>query len=88
LGYYPKGRLIKSLIEEYVTKRVIDYGGMEVETPIMYDMNNPILEKYLQKFPARQYQIESDKKRFFLRILRRIFMWGPSKQFLWFFYFR
>lgn len=67
LRYYPKGRLIKSLIEEYVTKRVIDYGGMEVETPIMYDMNNPILEKYLQKFPARQYQIESDKKRFFLR---------------------
>ena len=67
LRYYPKGRLIKSLIEDYVSKRVQEYGGMEVETPIMYDMNNPILEKYLQKFPARQYQIESDKKRFFLR---------------------
>ncbi|MFH1503653.1 MAG: threonine--tRNA ligase, partial [Candidatus Diapherotrites archaeon] len=67
LRYYPKGRMIKALIEEYVTKRVQEYGGVEVETPIMYDMKNPILEKYLQKFPARQYQIDSDKRNFFLR---------------------
>lgn len=67
LRYYPKGRLIKGLIEEFVSREVNKYGGMEVETPIMYDIKNPILEKYLQKFPARQYQIESDKKTFFLR---------------------
>jgi len=67
LRYYPKGRLIKKLIEEYVTDRVIEYGGVEVETPIMYDMNHPTLAKYLQRFPARQYQIESDKRKFFLR---------------------
>lgn len=67
LRYYPKGRLIKKLIEEYVTERVIDYGGVEVETPIMYDVNHPTLSKYLQRFPARQYQIESDKRKFFLR---------------------
>ncbi|HZX45161.1 MAG TPA: threonine--tRNA ligase [Candidatus Nanoarchaeia archaeon] len=67
LRYYPKGRLIKKLIEEYVTDRVISYGGVEVETPIMYDMNHPTLSKYLQRFPARQYQIESDKRKFFLR---------------------
>lgn len=65
--YYPKGRMIKALIEEFVTREVKEYGGMEVETPIMYDIKNPILEKYLQKFPARQYQIESDKRTFFLR---------------------
>ena len=58
---------MKKLIEEYVTDRVIDYGGVEVETPIMYDMNHPTLSKYLQRFPARQYQIESDKRKFFLR---------------------
>ena len=67
LRYYPKGRLVKKLIEEYVTERVIDYGGVEVETPIMYDMEHPTLSKYLQRFPARQYQIESDKRKFFLR---------------------
>jgi len=67
MRFYPKGRFIKKLIEEYVTKRVVEYGGLEVETPIMYDMEHPTLSKYLQRFPARQYQIESDKRNFFLR---------------------
>ena len=67
LRYYPKGRLIKSLIESYVNERVTEYGGIEVETPVMYDMNHPTLSKYLNRFPARQYQVESDKRRFFLR---------------------
>lgn len=67
MRFYPKGRFIKKLLEQYVTSRVVAYGGLEVETPIMYDMDHPTLSKYLQRFPARQYQIESDKRRFFLR---------------------
>ena len=67
MRFYPKGRFIKKLIEDYVTQRVVAYGGLEVETPIMYDMDHPTLSKYLQRFPARQYQIESDKRNFFLR---------------------
>jgi len=67
MRFYPKGRLIKKLIEQYVTRRVVEYGGFEVETPIMYDIDHPTLSKYLQRFPARQYQIESDKRKFFLR---------------------
>ncbi len=67
MRYYPKGRFIKKMLEQYITRRVVEYGGLEVETPIMYDMNHPTLSKYLQRFPARQYQIESDKRNFFLR---------------------
>jgi len=67
MRFYPKGRFIKKLIEHYVTRRVVEYGGLEVETPIMYDMQHPTLSEYLQRFPARQYQIESDKRNFFLR---------------------
>ena len=67
MRFYPKGRLIKKLLEQYVTRRVVEYGGLEVETPIMYDIDHPTLSKYLQRFPARQYQIESDKRKFFLR---------------------
>lgn len=67
MRFYPKGRFIKKLLEEYVNQRVVEYGGLEVETPIMYDMEHPTLSKYLQRFPARQYQIESDKRNFFLR---------------------
>lgn len=67
MRYYPKGRLVKSLLEAYVLDRASDMGAMEVETPIMYDMEHPTLKKYLDRFPARQYQIEADKKRLFLR---------------------
>lgn len=67
LRWYPKGRLIKSLLEEYVTRKVIDYGGMEVETPIMYDLQHPALINYLNRFPARQYIVTSGNKEYFLR---------------------
>ncbi len=67
LKYYPKGRLIKSLLEQWVTNKVIKYGAMEVETPIMYDFEHPALKSYLNRFPARQYVVESAKKKFFLR---------------------
>jgi threonyl-tRNA synthetase len=67
LRWYPKGRMIKSLIERYVNEKVIDYGAMEVETPIMYDIQHPAIAHYLQRFPARQYLLCSDKRDFFLR---------------------
>ena len=67
MRFYPKGRLIKSLLENYVLDKASDMGAMEVETPIMYDMEHPTLKKYLDRFPARQYQIDSDKKKLFLR---------------------
>ncbi|HET7148091.1 MAG TPA: threonine--tRNA ligase [Candidatus Nitrosopolaris sp.] len=68
LRYYPKGKLMKSLIEQYVTRQVMEYGGIEVETPIMYDSKHPSLESYFNRFPARQYTITSDNnKQLFLR---------------------
>ncbi len=67
MRFYPKGRLMKSLIEQYVTKRVMEYGGIEVETPIMYDSKHPSMESYFNRFPARQYNIASDNKQLFLR---------------------
>ncbi len=65
--WYPKGTLIKRLLEQHVTDMVVENGAMEVETPIMYDYNHPALSKYLNKFPARQYTLNSDKRKFFLR---------------------
>jgi len=67
MRYYPKGRLIKSLLETYITEKCVEYGAMEVETPLMYDRNHPTLRKYLERFPARQYIISGDKREFFLR---------------------
>jgi len=65
--YYPKGRMVKALLEEYVTGMVHEYGGMEVETPIMYSLEHPTLKSYLNRFPARQYTVESDETPYFLR---------------------
>ncbi|MEK0336211.1 MAG: threonine--tRNA ligase [Nitrosopumilus sp.] len=67
MRFYPNGRLIKSLIEQYVTERVKDYGGYEVETPIMYDSEHPSMVSYFNRFPARQYNINSEGKKLFLR---------------------
>jgi len=65
--WYPKGNLVKSLIEEFVTEKVIEYGAIKVETPIMYDMDHPALANYLHRFPARQYIVKSEDKELFLR---------------------
>jgi len=53
--------------KENVTQRVREYGGVEVETPIMYDFEHPALASYLNRFPARQYVVKSEDKELFLR---------------------
>jgi len=65
--WLPKGHLIKRLLEEHASIIVREYGGMQVETPIMYDFNHPQLGSYLKRFPARQYQLLSEEKKYFLR---------------------
>ncbi|NDB32377.1 MAG: threonine--tRNA ligase [Nitrososphaeria archaeon] len=67
MRFYPNGRLIKSLLERFVTDQVKDYGGLEVETPIMYDSHHPSMESYFNRFPARQYNINTEGKQLFLR---------------------
>ena len=67
MRFYPKGRLMKSLIETYVTSMVHEYGGIEVETPVMYDSNHPSIHSYFNRFPARQYNLQSDNRQLFLR---------------------
>jgi threonyl-tRNA synthetase len=67
LRYYPKGRLMKSLLEQWVTEKAVGYGAMEIESPIMYDYEHPALKDYLDRFPARQYVVQSAKRQLFLR---------------------
>ena len=54
-----------------------EYGGYEVETPIMYDSEHPSMVSYFNRFPARQYNIDSDGKKLFLRFA------ACFGQFLW-----
>jgi threonyl-tRNA synthetase len=67
IRWYPKGRLVKSLLEQFVTAKMTEYGAMEVETPVMYDFHHPSLADYMNRFPARQYLLKSEDKELFLR---------------------
>ncbi|MCD6522746.1 MAG: threonine--tRNA ligase [Candidatus Diapherotrites archaeon] len=65
--WYPKGKLMKGLLESFISDTLVSAGALEVETPIMYDYEHPALKKYLNRFPARQYTIDTPNKRVFLR---------------------
>lgn len=67
LRWYPAGWVFKRLVENHVTETLIDYGAHCVETPIMYDFHHPSLEAYMNRFPARQYTIDSGGDSYFLR---------------------
>ncbi len=69
MRFYPRGELIKRLIEDYVRDAVADYGAAEVETPLMYSMKHPSLKDYIERFPARQYSLmgKDGKPDLFLR---------------------
>ncbi len=51
----------------HLIQEICNYGGVEVETPIMYDSHHPSMESYFNRFPARQYSIDSEGKHLFLR---------------------
>ena len=65
--WYPKGWMVKYLIEEFVKNKTIEYGGMPIESPIMYSYTHPAIEKYMHRFPARQYVLKSGTDNYFLR---------------------
>jgi len=60
MRFYPKGRLVKSLLENYVLEKAMD---MEPWRSRHYHVRygTSTLKKYLDRFPARQYQIEAEK---------------------------
>ncbi len=69
MRFYPRGELIKRLIEDYVRDAVANYGAAEVETPLMYSMKHPSLKDYIERFPARQYSLlgKDERPDLFLR---------------------
>ena len=56
LRWYPKGRLIRDLLSDYVYNLVTEYGAMPIETPIMYDLADDAIRTHAEKFGERQYQ--------------------------------
>lgn len=67
LRWYPKGRLIRDLLADYVYNLVTERGAMPVETPIMYDLGDEAIRVHAEKFGERQYRMETKSKNLMLR---------------------
>lgn len=67
LRWYPKGRLIRDLLSDYVYNLVTDRGAMPVETPIMYDLGDEAIKGHAEKFGERQYRMGTKNKNLMLR---------------------
>jgi threonyl-tRNA synthetase len=65
--WYTKGVIMKNLIKHFVEDRIIDFGAILIETPIMYTVKNKKLTAQTARFPARSYWLESGKNRYLLR---------------------
>ncbi len=62
LRWYPKGRLIRDLLADYVYMLVTSEGAMPVETPIMYDLEDEAIRVHAEKFGERQYRMKNKKE--------------------------
>ena len=67
LRWYPKGRLIRDLLADYVYNLVTERGAMPVETPIMYDLADDAIRVHAEKFGERQYRMGTKNKELMLR---------------------
>ena len=67
LRFYPRGKLVRDALMAYVNDLVVGYGGMPVETPIMYDLGARSIREHAGKFGERQYRFESGDRRMMLR---------------------
>jgi len=65
--WYTKGVIMKNLIKNFAEERLIDYGAILIDTPIMYSVRNKKLTAQTARFPARSYWLESGKDRYLLR---------------------
>ncbi|OQD58599.1 threonyl-tRNA synthetase [Methanobrevibacter arboriphilus JCM 13429 = DSM 1125] len=62
LKWYPKGRIIRDLLSDYVYDLVVERGAMPIETPVMYDLANDAIREHAEKFGERQYKIHTKKE--------------------------
>ncbi len=67
LRWYTKGVIMKNLIKNFVEDRIIDFGAMLIDTPLMYTTKNKKLTAQTARFPARSYWVESGNDRYLLR---------------------
>ena len=67
IRWYPKGKLVKDLLSDYVYNLVTERGAMPVDTPVMYDLADPAIREHAAKFGERQYRLKTKHRELMLR---------------------
>ena len=67
IRWYPKGKLVKDLLGDYVYDLVTERGAMPVDTPVMYDLADPAIREHAAKFGERQYRLKTKHRELMLR---------------------
>ena len=67
LRFYPKGALMKDLIEDWVRDVALSLGAVVIETPTMYRADEPDIRAQAERFIEKDYKLEVGGKILFLR---------------------
>ncbi|MFQ6084869.1 MAG: threonine--tRNA ligase [Candidatus Bathyarchaeia archaeon] len=67
LRFYPKGALMKELLEDWAIQIADEIGSIRVETPIMYRADERDIQEQASRFESRDYKVQVGKKKLFLR---------------------
>lgn len=66
--FYPKGTLIKDLLEDFAFDIAVkDLKAMKIETPMLYRLEEPDIAEQASKFRERDYRFEIDGRELILR---------------------
>ena len=66
--YYPKGALVKTLLEEYATKVAThDLKAMRIDTPSVYRLDQPDIASQAARFGEKDYRFEIEDRELTLR---------------------
>jgi len=66
--FYPKGTLVKELLEELGSKIAVErLHAMKIETPIIYRLDQPDIAGQAERFLERNYRFKIDDKDLLLR---------------------
>ncbi len=66
--FYPKGALVKELLERLATDTAIkDLGAMRIDTPLLYRLDQPDIASQAARFRERDYRFEADERELTLR---------------------
>lgn len=66
--FYPKGALIKDLLQALATDTAVrDMGAMRIDTPLLYRLDQPDIASQAKRFRERDYRFEIEDRELTLR---------------------